>query len=103
ELVGRDNIEVLSSTFVPVDPQQLVEEGFGSDIHDQIRLGRQALDQAIGRAGSSTGLLRTPIDEETAEILRRAGLNRVIVTSDVIDSPPTGGPVRLGAGTDGPI
>lgn len=103
DLVRRDTVEVLSSPFVPIDPQELVEEGFAQSIHDQIDLGRRALDTEIGRAGSSTTLLRTAIDDDTAAILRRAGLKRAIVTDRVIDSPPTGGPVRLGAATDVPV
>lgn len=101
-LVARDDVEVLATTYVPIDPQQMIAEGSADDIHNQIELGRQALSNSIGRIGSGTWILRTAIDDETATILHRAGISQAIVTDSVIDSPATAGPVRLGAGTDVP-
>lgn len=103
ELLARDQLELLGSPFVPIDPGRLVAEGFTEDVHSQAMLGRFTLAGLVGRAGSSTWLLRTPVDDEAAAILHRAGVTRTIVTDAVVTVPPTSGPVRLGAGDDVPV
>lgn len=102
ELASRDDVDLLSPTLVPIDPQELTEENLTDSIDVQLRLGREEIRRRLGRTASPIGLLRSPVDDDTAAHIAAAGTPRLIVTDAVVDTAPVTGSVRLGAGDAAP-
>lgn len=102
DLLARDDVDLLGAPYVPVDPQQLAAEGYGTDLTLQAHLGAEELNRTLGRSGDDTWLLRTPVDAVTAGLLRDAGVDHVVTDASVVDAPPTAGVVTLGPDPDAP-
>lgn len=102
DLVRRDTVDLLTPTLVPVDPQELAEEGLADAIDTQVRLGREEIARRFDKPGAAIGILRTPVDDDTAARLGSAGMSELIVTDAVVDTASVSGPMRLGAGGSAP-
>ena len=87
---GAGGMEVVGTPFAPVAPYDLVGAGLSGELSAQVQRGQDIARTELGaRTSPATWLMTGPIDGPTLEALSAIGVDRLVISTDELQSTGT--------------